>query len=861
MKISIASPTKAYLSDYDEESLRILKKSLTYTNTSVQHLIKRHYNNHFWKSRNLETWQFHLEGLQKQLKPCLVFQDDKGPFIRPGSIPYLSPDIQVENQITYPKTRKIPWKHPLPFKLHPYQEESWQKLLQEKHGNVEICTGGGKTATMFKLIQELGTQSVIVTPSSSIFNEILEKAEYHFGKKLVGGFGDGKKKIDKKITIAISKSLSLLKSGSPEYEFFSNTEAFLGDECFPHRTRVITDSGYKEIGAIHKEIVAGKEVKVLSFNEKNKLYEFKKVTNSWKRDPKDKLVYFKCSMFEFRCTENHPLLTNTGWKKASDIEKGDLLIGYRGKGIKGSVNKIINSDQEQLLLGSYLGDGSVSTHANGIRCRIIHGMDQEEYLLWKARIFDVSTIERPEKNGYSQKPAVRFSTRLLSPIVPIKLSSPKLDGIQEVLSRLDARGLAVWFMDDGSMYPNLARLHTESFPIEIQEQFVIFFKEKFNIIATIRKDQGLTWCYYYLNFDKENSEKLISIISDYVHPSMMFKVKNKQCGSYIWNNKYENYGYTKVIKKEFFEPKKNPKYKRNKHLWNLYDLEVEDNHNFVIGNTSGIVAHNCHTLPAESLEEICHGVLANAPYRFFFSGTAIRNDGSDLLLQSIIGKTVYRLTAESAVNLGYICPHNYRIVSVESSNPAFDQSDPLAQKRAHFLNNKNIAQFTAKLANATALSQGKQTLVLCEELNQLAMLVPLLRVSYAIAHSEKSSSRLEELGLEKVDVAKSVEKFNKNEVKVLIGTSCIATGTNIYPCHNVVNWVGGSSPIRTKQGAIGRSVRFGSSNPWAAKCVVKDKATIWDFDVQDNYTMQRHLESRLECYRESGTEIKHIRLK
>lgn len=500
MEISIVSPTKAYLSDYDEDSLQSLKKSLTYTNTSVQHLIKRHYNNHFWKSRNLDTWTMHLEELQKQLKPCLVFQDDQGPFIRPGSIPYLNSNIQIENQIVYPKIRKIPWKHPLPFKLHPYQEESWQKLLQEKHGNISLTTGSGKGAIILKLCQEMGLNTCIVTPGKGIFNELIEKFEYHLGKKYLGTFGDGKKKIeDKKFIIAIGDSIANIEPDSEEYKLFSNLDVLIVDES--------------------------------------------------------------------------------------------------------------------------------------------------------------------------------------------------------------------------------------------------------------------------------------------------------------------------------------------------------------------------HTFAAESLEAICHGVLAKIPYRFFLSATQTRNDGAIPLLQSIIGKTVCELTTSEAVQKGYICNHDFRIVSVESSNPSFEQSDPLAQKRAHFLNNKNIAQFIARLANGTASIQGKQTLVLCEELSQLSMLAPLLTVPYALAHSEKRAERLKELRLEKVDVADSIEKFNKNEVKVLITTSCCHVGVNIFPTHSTVNWVGGASEIKTKQAAVGRSVRFGSSNPWAAKCVAKDRATIYDFDVLDNWTMKRHLEARLECYRESGTEIKHIRLK
>lgn len=502
MKLIITSPIKAYLEDYNETDLNSLKQALTYTNTGVQHLIKRHYNNFHWKNRNVVSWQAHLNELQKDLKKCLVYQEDDKYFIRPGSIPYVADlfaDLIVENTIKYPEFKKVPWLHPLPFDLHPYQEESWTKLIAEKHGNVSLTTGSGKSAIIIKACREMGLNTCIVAPGKAIFNELIEKFEHHFGKKYVGKFGDGKKVLDRKFTICIGDSLANVIPGSSEYDFFSNLDALILDES--------------------------------------------------------------------------------------------------------------------------------------------------------------------------------------------------------------------------------------------------------------------------------------------------------------------------------------------------------------------------HVFAAESLEKICHDVLGKIPYRFLLSATQTRGDGSIPLLQSIIGKTVCSLTTSEAVQKGYICPHDFRIVTMESSNPNFDSSDALALKRAHFLNNRNIASFVARLANGMAEVQGKQTLVLCEELTQLAMLAPLLKVPYALAHSEKRAERLNELGLEKVDVAKSIEKFNKNEVKVLITTSCCHVGVNIFPTHSTVNWVGGASEIKTKQAAVGRSVRFGHSNPWAKNCVNKDKATIYDFDVQGNAAMQRHLDARIECYRESGTEIKYIKLK
>lgn len=858
MKFQIVSPTKALILDATDQELSSLKDTLTYTNTAAAYDVKRHNNNHWLRSKDNEAWQKRLDFLKSKVKNTLVFEDEEGrAYIRPGSIPYLG-DCEVENKIIYPEPKKVSWAKVPKFNPYYYQKESIQKLLAKKHGAVSITTGGGKSLIILHICRELGLKTVIMTPSATITDQLYKEFILYFGKGKVGKYGDGRKDTDKLFTLATGQALTRIEFSDKAWDDFSKTQVFVGDECFVPRTNIITNSGPKEIRTIYNKILRGEEISVLSFNEKLQQYEFKKVTNAWKREQKDTLVKITCSGISFTCTENHPLLTNNGWKIAASLEKKDILIGYRGPGTMSSINKIMNNDQEQVFLGSYLGDGSMSIHANGTRLSIIHGMAQEEYLRWKANIFNVRNIEKIEKNGYSQKAAIRFTTLLMSTSNPINVSRPKLEGIAEVLNRLDARGLAIWFMDDGSIAPKCARLHTESFPLEVQQQFVDFFKRKFNIIATIREDKGKDWNYYYLGFNLEYSQKLLNEIADYVHPSMAYKIRNRACGKYVWNNNFLDYGYTKVTNKEIIIPKNDPKYIRNSSDHDLYDLEVADNHNFVIGHSGGIVAHNCHANPAETMENVCHGILKNAPYRFFLSATQCRNDGQQKLLESINGEIVHALTTAQAIKEGFICPHEFKIVRIESSNPNMVSAEPLENKRIHLLRNKNVAQFAAKLANSSALS-GKQTLILVEEVNQIAMIAPLLTVPYAIAHSEVNKARLEELGIEKADVAQAIEDFNSSKVKVLLGSSTISMGCNIYPTHNLINIQGGASEIKTKQG-IGRAVRLHEQNPWADNCLLKEKAIIWDFDIYDVGVLDHQLKARIAWYKESETSIEFVNI-
>lgn len=474
---------------------------LTYTNTNVQFLLKKHRQSVWWKRKDPEAWGAREEEIKKELKRTLMFEDEGGVWIRPGFLPYLEGrlNIEIDNKIFYPTPKPIPWYNAPAVELYPYQKQSTEKLIQIRHGNVELCTGAGKSLIILSLCRETGFRTAIVAPSQSIFNELVEKFEHHFGPGAVGKFGDGKKIIGRRFTVCIGDSLCNVKEGSTEWEFFSKLDMVCVDES--------------------------------------------------------------------------------------------------------------------------------------------------------------------------------------------------------------------------------------------------------------------------------------------------------------------------------------------------------------------------HTWGSKTLEDVCHGVMANVPYRCFFSGTQVRNSGDTILLQSIIGKTVHVLSTSEAVGGGYICPHEYKIISVFSSRPDYKSKDPITEKRQHLLYNKNIAEFSAKLANAEAVLNKKQTLILVEELEQIASLLPLITVPVAIAHSEKNSEKLSKFGLPMVDPKESVEKFNKAEALVLIGTSCISTGTNIFANHITINWVGGSSPIKTLQGAVGRSVRMYKNNPWRDRCVPKDKCVIIDFDVVGIETMERHLDIRIELYKKSGSEIKHVTVK
>jgi len=279
-----------------------------------------------------------------------------------------------------------------------------------------------------------------------------------------------------------------------------------------------------------------------------------------------------------------------------------------------------------------------------------------------------------------------------------------------------------------------------------------------------------------------------------------------------------------------------------------------------------LLVDESHTWGADGLESISHGVLADAKRRFFMSATQTRGDGTIKLLQSIIGKTVVEMSIQEAIDKKYLCPLKFYIKNLRSLSTAANRSpiersrktrlnerDPLDCKRRHFLYNTEIADFYAQIANAMWSVEGESTLILVEELSQIQMLVERLKVPFSYVHSG-SKKDAAKWGLEKVDSTTEIERFNRGEVRVLIGTKAIATGTNMYPTHNTCNWIGGSSEILTKQGPMGRSTRW-MKKKYAEFHKPKTHTKIWDVDVMGQQILGSMLKRRKQYYEETGETV------
>jgi len=234
MKVEIKTPTKAYIVQATEEERTKFEKELTYRNTSVQFQLNKTMKSDWLKRNKPMEWQAKVDELKSKVKNTVMFSDENGIFIRPGSIPSLSLKIDYENKIKMPTAKPMAWYKKPSFDPYPYQLETANLMIEAMYkgmpASAQLATGLGKSYILALITKQLGVKTLIVTPSTSIFYEILEFFQSCFGVNKVGTLGDGKKKTDRQIIIAIAKSVSSLKEGTKHYEDVAGCQLVLGDE-------------------------------------------------------------------------------------------------------------------------------------------------------------------------------------------------------------------------------------------------------------------------------------------------------------------------------------------------------------------------------------------------------------------------------------------------------------------------------------------------------------------------------------------------------------------------------------------------------------------------------------------------------
>src|ERR1700731_501208 len=157
--------------------------------------------------------------------------------------------------------------------------------------------------------------------------------------------------------------------------------------CMAYTTRVTLADGTKE--KIGKIVNQRMDVEVLSYDPETDRMVPRRIVNWFNNGKAEKFLQFsvaksgKNGLAQFAATENHLIRTPGGWRPA-----GELIPGNR---VMVTEQQRLGGQQIQLILGSLMGDGSLSPNRkgrSGTRFRMGHGARQAAYLEWKVSLLE-----------------------------------------------------------------------------------------------------------------------------------------------------------------------------------------------------------------------------------------------------------------------------------------------------------------------------------------------------------------------------------------------------------------------------------------------------------------------------------------
>jgi len=169
-----------------EDRRDALEKLLTFRRSSAVFAYEKFKKNK-WAARTMqpEDYKARLEELKEQQKTCLLYEDENGFWTFTGLKDLIANrfmDHESKSLLTYPEPKIVAWDKVPEHTMRPYQREALDKLLEIKHGAVEMGTGVGKSFIILNGTKELALQTVVMAPSVSIASQLYDEFKEAFGK-------------------------------------------------------------------------------------------------------------------------------------------------------------------------------------------------------------------------------------------------------------------------------------------------------------------------------------------------------------------------------------------------------------------------------------------------------------------------------------------------------------------------------------------------------------------------------------------------------------------------------------------------------------------------------------------------------
>ena len=197
----------------------------------------------------------------------------------------------------------------------------------------------------------------------------------------------------------------------------------------------------------------------------------------------------------------------------------------------------ISAKQKSFIIGSLLGDGTMRLGKGAVNTnfKVEQGLEQKDFVFWKYEILKNLVFTEPkisyrnDSNGNKYQKSWWFRTIRHPLLTEIFDRFYIKDGYKtgrkivpiDLIKDLDAFGLTVWIMDDGSYSRGKIDVSTYSFQLPEINLLCEILQKNFGVHMKYYRDRDKGYRMYA---NMEETQKLILTIKPYIIQSMMYKI-------------------------------------------------------------------------------------------------------------------------------------------------------------------------------------------------------------------------------------------------------------------------------------------------------------------------------------------------
>lgn len=254
-----------------------------------------------------------------------------------------------------------------------------------------------------------------------------------------------------------------------------------------------------------------------------------------------------------------------------------------------------------------------------------------------------------------------------------------------------------------------------------------------------------------------------------------------------------------------------------------------------------LIIDEFHHSAADTFQRLNKKQFQKIYYRFGFTGTNFRNDGTDLALQGILSNVIFEYNAVSAINDGYLCPpifyfyDTFHTDNLSLPPSQRKESDWQKEYREKIVENDAYHKQVSDIANQI-LSKGTPTIIFVQAIEHGEKLVPLIPNSVFL--NGNNDSKLNK---------QVIQDFNAGKINCIIGTSIIGEGVDTVRAQCGIMAGGGKARSDIIQ-KIGRLLRPHPD---------KKFALVVDFVHHNTNFLSKHSKDREKVYKSYGTSVVH----